>query len=237
MYVYRHYKQSRTVVASVLAAALLAGLLGFAAKAEASQLEVLNWTLGHQIQYSLNSGSNKNAWTAEMHVSLDDFSDILAYCIDLGQTINKNVEYNVTVDPVQTHPVSTLQAAWLLGHYAPGLGLATAGYSLQTNITALQVAIWEVIYDHANTDLTSGSFVLKNVYSSESAQVQTLANQYLASLPADIGSTGLTFAGATRSSAVQDLVVGATPEPGSLLLFGSALAAGLGWRRRRRQRA
>lgn len=237
MYIYRHRRQSRTVVVSLLAAALVAGLLSFAVKAEASQLEVLNWTLGHQIQYSLNSGADKNAWTAQMHVSLDNFNDILAYCVDLGQSINKGVEYTVTVDPLQTHPISSLQAAWLMGHYAPGLGLATAGYSLQTNITALQVAIWEVIYDHASVDLGAGSFVLKNVYSSESAQVQTLANQYLASLPSDIGSTGLSFAGVTRSSAVQDLVVGTTPEPGSLLLFGSAVAAGLGWRRRRRQRA
>lgn len=236
MYPYTHSKRTRTVVASLLATLLALGITGYAAKAQASQLEVLNWTLGHQIQYSLNSGADKNAWTAQMRVSLDDFSDILAYCIDLGQTINKNVEYTVTVDPVQTHPVSTLQAAWLLGHYAPGLGLATAGYSLQTNITALQVAIWEVIYDHASADLTSGSFVLKNVYSTESAQVQSLANQYLASLPGNITDTGLSFGAATRSASVQDLVVGTTPEPGSMLLFGSAVAAGLGWRRRRRQK-
>ncbi|MFH1057541.1 MAG: Cys-Gln thioester bond-forming surface protein [Pseudomonadota bacterium] len=219
---------------TILAALLLTGLLGLTPKAEASQMEVLNWTLGYQVEYTLNS-STKSAWTAQMHVNLDDFSDMLAFCVDLGQTINQGQTYTVSVDPLQTNPVSTLQAAWLMGHYAPGFGLATSGYNLQTNITALQVAIWEVIYDHANLDLGSGSFVLQSVYNGSTAQVQALASQYLASLPTNITDTGLNFGAVARSGSVQDLVVGGTPEPGSLLLFGSAVAAGLGWRRRRKQ--
>jgi hypothetical protein len=237
-------KRRQTMIPSVVTmACLLGGLLlgGLAAAgpARASELQVLDWTLGHQIRYDLNGSRDKTAHTAEFSVRVDDFSDMVAYCVELQQTINQST-YQVTLDPVQDHPISTLQAAWLLGHYAPGLGLAGSGLSLKASITALQIAIWEVIYDHANTDLASGSFVLKSVYGSESALVQQLATQYLASLPDEIASTGLTIAGVTRSNKVQDLIYGdkssgATPEPGSMLLFGSA-AACVGWLRRRKSR-
>ena len=237
-----HCLIGRVITVGCLLAAMLAlgGTLGVSA-ARASEMRVLDWTLGYQIQYNLSGGGNKNAYTAEMKIRLDDFGDMLAYCVDLGQTINKGVNYDVTLNPLQDHPISTLQAAWLMGHYAPGLGLAGGGYSLSASISALQIAIWEVIYDHANQDLASGSFVLKNVYGSESDTVKQLATQYLSNLPTHISSTGLTIAGVARSPDVQDLLYGkntggAVPEPGSLLLFGSA-AACLGWWRRRQARA
>jgi hypothetical protein len=231
------------LLAAITTVFLLGGLLaagGLAAPAPvlASELQVLDWTLGYQVQYDINGNRNQTAYTAEFSVRVDDFSDMVAYCVDLYQTIDKGQTYKVNLDPVLAHPVSTLQAAWLLGHYAPGLGLVDSSVSLKAGITALQIAIWEVIYDHASTDLASGRFVLKNVYGSESALVQQLARQYLASLPDEISSTGLTIAGVARSGKVQDLLYGnkssgATPEPGSMLLLGSA-AACLGWLRWRR---
>lgn len=230
---------SMITLACLLTSLLLLGGMVAPAQSRASELQVLDWTLGYQIKYDLNGNRNQTAYTAEFSVRVNDFSDMVAYCVDLDQTINKST-YQVTLDPVLGDPAFTLQAAWLLGHYAPGLGLADSGVSLKAGITALQIAIWEVIYDHANTDLSSGSFVLKNVYGSESALVQHLATQYLASLPDEISSTGLTIAGVARSNKVQDLLYGnkssaSTPEPSSMLLFGSA-AACVGWLRRRKAR-
>ncbi|MFH1057800.1 MAG: thioester domain-containing protein [Pseudomonadota bacterium] len=218
--------------------------LGAAAPAQATKLEVLDWTLGYQVTYSLYGGKSATTYAAEMDVRLDNFQDVLAYCVDLRQGIDLNTSYHVSLEEPLTHNISTLQAAWLLGHYAPGLDLAPSGYSLATAITALQVAIWEVIYDHADTDLSSGAFVLQNVLSSESDSVRELANLYLQSLPTDITSTGLAYAMVSRDKKHQDLVLGAspipsaaTPEPGSLLLTGSALAMGWSARRWRRRRS
>ena len=225
---------SPTGPAVLLASLLLAwALLSPDGPARASQIEVLDWTLGYQVRYTLEDGPGKTAWTAEMRVMVDDFRDVFAYCVDLKQTISQGTPYQVALEDPRTHNISTLQAAWLLGRYSPGLHLAPSDYSERAAITALQVAIWEVIYDHADLDLDSGTFVLQNVLASESVVIRQLALAYLQSLPPGLSSTGLAFAIISRDPKHQDLVLGAAPEPGSLCLTGSALAAGWLLRRRR----
>ncbi len=234
---------------TILACLALVALLGHGSEARAEQISTLVVT---SIDYGYNAsikfqGTNRTVSIGEMDVTLNNFTDVVAYCVDLNQTFSTGVNYtSYEMYPIN-QSMSTLQAGWLLGHYGPGLGYSHAGYSTAASITALQLAIWEVTYDYASsydtsgyyTALSSGNFIVNNLVS-ESSTVKTLALSYLASLPtqlAQLSLTGLNYSGVARSGYAQDFVVGnvggAVPETGSMLLFGSA-AGLLGWLRRRR---
>ncbi|MBI4799171.1 MAG: Cys-Gln thioester bond-forming surface protein [Desulfarculus sp.] len=232
--------------AALLALALV---LGFSPAARAEHINTLTLTgitWGYNASISFNHGSSRTVSTGEMQVTLNNFQDVIAYCVDLNQSIGFTSYNTYDMYPIN-QTMSTLQAGWLLGHYGPGLGYAHAGYSTAASITALQLAIWEVTYDYASTydttgsstALSTGNFIAYNV-ANENSTVRSLALSYLASLPTQLAQltlTGLGYGGVARSGSQQDLVVGANavPGPGSMLLFGSA-AGLLGWWRRRQAR-
>ncbi|MFH1034141.1 MAG: Cys-Gln thioester bond-forming surface protein [Pseudomonadota bacterium] len=242
---------NRTRLAAFTALLSLALLLGLSPAARA---EHINTLVVNSIDYGYNAsiklyGNSRTVSIGEFDVTLNNFNDVVAYCVDLNQSFSPGVSYT-TYDmyPID-QSLSTLQAGWLLGHYSPGLGYANAGYSTAASITALQLAIWEVTYDYASTydtsgyytALNTGNFIVSNL-ANESSAIKTLALSYLASIPtqlAQLNLTGLDYSGVARSNYQQDFVVGnvnAVPEPGSMLLFGSA-AGLLGWLRRRRGQA
>lgn len=227
----------KTATAAILFVCVLLGL-GGAAQADAiNTLTVTGYTVTSGVNVTIGGQNLGTKYGAQFNVHLDlgnnNFEDVIAYCIDLYQTIGTGTFTGYALNPV-SESGSTQAAAWLLGHYAPGLGNPYSPNSLTTTITALQVAIWEVTYDYSSSgsySLGGGNFKASNL----STAVANLANSYLTALGgANPTLTGLDFAGVVRSSKNQDLIVGNTPEPGSMILFGSA-AGLMGWLRRRRQ--
>ncbi|MBI5524189.1 MAG: PEP-CTERM sorting domain-containing protein [Desulfarculus sp.] len=222
---------------AVLLVCVLLGLGGAAQADTINSLTVTGYTVTSGVNVTLNGQNLGTKYGAQFNVHLglgnNNFQDVIAYCVDLYQTIGTGTYTGYSLNPV-SESGSTQAAAWLLGHYAPGLGNPYAPNSLTTTITALQVAIWEVTYDYSS----SGSYALGGgnfKASGLTTAVANLANSYLTALSgANPTLTGLQFSGVARSGANQDLIVGNTPEPGSMILFGSA-AGLMGWLRRRRQ--
>ena len=229
-------------------------LLGFGPAAQASNINSITvnsytGTTGLNLTLYGNYLGAETGAEFKVHVDLgnNNFQDVIGYCIDLYQSVgtttytnNYNL-YNASTSP--TWSSSQQAAAWLLGHYDPSLGNPYSN-SMQTTINALQAAIWEVTYDYSatgNYSLTSGNLRYNNL----DGTVAALANSYLTALGAAqtgglVALNGMGFSGALVSGYNQDLIVGnvgsSVPEPGSMLLFGSA-AGLLGWLRRRKGQA
>jgi hypothetical protein len=143
-----------------------------------------------------------------------------AYCVDLlnyvtdPQTVTIKSTSLLTVPGV---PDAGAKAAWLFNTYAPTIN--TSGSSIDA--AALQVAIWEALYD-TSASLTGGTFRLLTTGAVATKSVQYLASLY--SSPTGYSSASATWLDAP-SGAGQDQVIGVpTPEPASLLLFGAGLA-------------
>jgi hypothetical protein len=238
-----------TAATALLGLGLLLGLSPAALASSINTLTVTDWNKTSGVNVTLYGNYLGTKTGAEFYVHMDlgnnNFQDVVGYCTDLYQTIDKGPAYtSYNLYSSSTSPTwssSQQAAAWLLGHYDPGLGNPYTG-NLTTTVTALQVAIWEVTYDYSST----GNYYLGygNIkFNSLDSTIAALANSYLSALgSAQRGGTvalnGLNFAGAVGSDYKQDLIVGnvaigATPEPGSMLLFGSA-AGLLGWLRRRK---
>ena len=174
------------------------------------------------------------------------------YCADitdfLGDPQNV-VNPTATTDSLTTAsavPNAGKKAAWLFNQYAAGIH-ALGGAMGSENAAALQIAIWDAMYDTV-ANLDTGAFQVTG----ETANVKTKALAYLAALYAPGGGNYNTSvaswldAASTGTYAGQDQITGLptptsslpTPEPGSLLLCGTgfiALARSL--RRRRAAKA
>jgi hypothetical protein len=121
------------------------------------------------------------------------------------------------------------KAAWLFNEYAAGIRTESNDPLADTKAAALQVAIWEVLYD-ATPNLASGVFKGLNDYG---AGVFAQASSYLSALfgGQTLGAAGFNNALYYTSTAVwldayglngkpgQDQITG-VPEPGTLLLMG-----------------
>ena len=138
-----------------------------------------------------------------------DGASFLTFCTDLGQSFSWNTNYSYTlVANGSTNGFSTLQADRLGKLYTVAGGNPTT----IDQSAAFQLAVWEILYDTAVGDVTSGNFRL---LSGGSTAQRDQANAWLAAV-LDPGSASAFGAQRLYSSVAQDFVVFAPmpPQPG-----------------------
>ncbi|MCF8034510.1 MAG: thioester domain-containing protein [Desulfarculaceae bacterium] len=204
-------------------------------------------------------GNRRNAITAEFYTP-NTYQDAMwfGYCVDPLQSFKNPItpgDPDLWSGPEISPPVTNYdwrEVAWLMENYAPGVSEienpGTVNYgsaAVKLAIQAVQLAIWEVTLDHSTT-YTSGSITNSSSrFYTLSSTVASMAGSYLVALSeyksthgGNISLTGEYLINDQGDR--QDLTMGTsgagTPEPATMLLMGSALAAGAGFFRRRRRR-
>jgi len=217
--------------------AILLLLSGLGLEARAGLMGVSNFNGGPRVDVELDLGTGPKmiktrAGSFTTKVTGDKERVDLTYCVDL-LTVASNTKFEL--DLVKVDSGAFGRAAWLFNEYAE-TNETLSGKPGRRARAALQIAIWEVVYDTDGV-VNSGSIIS---FDRISTKVLDLTQAYLdASLAAGGGSLatgrGLLIDYEQEGSRPQDQIT-AIPEPGSLGLLGlgmAGLAAVVSHRRRR----
>jgi hypothetical protein len=185
-----------------------------------------NYDLNNGQAVTIEYGGTKSTYGLEFSPILLDFNKdgaydltTIAYCVDLDQSVSSGDVYDVELITVTGN---YLAAAWIMDNYS-GSGNATQN-------AAVQIAIWETVYDGIGGSLEDGVFAFKSV--SNASDIYTLAQQYISELSTAslVGLDGYLIA---LSDEKQDLMVSAVPLPATAWLFISGLIGLIGLRGRK----
>ena len=160
-----------------------------------------------------------------MNILVDGVGPIEAYCVDLDHSISSGMSWNVNVLELGSHPEGAVNVA-----LAKNV-LASNYFSVSTNNqgAALQLAVWDALYDGGD-GLTTGGFQARNM----SAGLISAYNTVFATQNSPINPvSNYTFnyyeatSHGPNNNKYQDLVsLEPVPEPATMAIFGlGALAA------------
>jgi hypothetical protein len=153
----------------------------------------------------------------ELHWEWDSSGiDLYTYCVDIMNNMQYEQEVSVgTTDSISgayIAPDGGGKAAWLFNSYAA----VVHGNSVHS--AALQVAIWEALYD-SSWDLAGGNFILKTT-----GAIQMAAYDYLKALYGNQGSYFTSTTTWLNTNRGQDQITRrSVPEPSVVLLFACGL--------------
>lgn len=216
--------------------------LGMVAAAGAARADVICATFngvgpGSNGHYSFNGGadwSNTGAaghfnWTRTGGDYAGAQGNFMSFCTELTEHISNGGNYCYTVAALEFAPSSgggmgsakaDLIRELFGRYYTPAFGAPLTG----TQATAMQLAIWEIVYEDDSFALGLGTGLVR--LTNDNIAAMTVADAYLASLDGTgpLNNTIVVMSGA----GIQDQII---PAPGSLALLG---LGGLVATRRRR---